>query len=148
MFTNCSEIEDESTGVKEAGKVYLQQHPLLRGHDIWTREGFWDASLLSGLVQELDRRPPVLWDELSPSELVDTVNSVHNILFGQLGALTFNMREVGLSFDEVSIKKVVISYHIIVYSFTIIIYVARNAYNICLISLFILIFITVIKLIK
>lgn len=98
------DVQDEATGIKENKRVYLQQHPMLCGHEIWSQEGFWDSSLLSGLAQELDRRPPVVWDELPPSEFRDVVVSVHNIIFGQLGALTFNMKEVGLSFDEVSTK--------------------------------------------
>lgn len=44
--------------------------------------------------------PAVRWDDLPAEALREAVMGVHNIVFGQLGALALAMHELGLAFCE------------------------------------------------
>lgn len=75
----------------------IQQHP------IWHGPNFWERCLLEKIYGEISTYlpTPVLWDELSPEMLRETVISIHNIVFGQLGTIAFSMHEIGLDFETV-----------------------------------------------
>eukprot|EP00981_Chlorochromonas_danica_P010618 scaffold3290_cov165-Ochromonas_danica.AAC.61 len=91
----------EETDSGGESKHYLQGDPRLRDHSIWKQEGFWSSALRQSVLAELNRSPPIHWADLSPEELRETVIAVHNVIFGQLGSLSFVMQQQGLSSDEI-----------------------------------------------
>lgn len=118
------DISEETDNGGES-KHYLQSDPRLRDHSIWKQEGFWSSALRQSVLAELNRSPAIHWSDLSPEELRETVIggvcwftnllawvlmfsltllwlAVHNVIFGQLGSLSFVMQQQGLSSDEVS----------------------------------------------
>lgn len=83
-------------GMGEISKRYLQAEDRLKHHPIWRKQGFWETALKEGLFVEMEKlKPSHSWDELSPEGLRETVISIHNLVFGQLGTLSFTMREQG-----------------------------------------------------
>lgn len=86
----------------EVHRLYLQCDPKIRDHAIWKKEGFWASALKESVLAELQRSPPVRWHEMPHEELRESVIAVHNIIFGQLGSLSFVMQQLGLSNEVVS----------------------------------------------
>lgn len=80
---------------------YLQREPSIKHHKWWASEGFWEKALLEGVGAEMALRPPVSWDDLPQEALREAVLSVHNMVFGQLGALALTMRELGIKASEI-----------------------------------------------
>jgi hypothetical protein len=80
---------------------YLQREPSIKNHKWWASEGFWEKALLEGVGAEMALRPPVSWDDLPQEALREAVLSVHNMVFGQLGALALTMRELGIKASEI-----------------------------------------------
>jgi hypothetical protein len=70
-------------------------------HPIWRTKGFWESALFERISGELGMFQPILWDDLSPEQLRETVAGTHNIIFGQLATIAFSMFEIGLTFEEV-----------------------------------------------
>jgi hypothetical protein len=101
---------------------YLQSECSIREHSIWRKPGFWVSALRESVLTELQRSPAVHWDELTPEELREAVIgmnytiqqplprnysfsyvlAVHNIIFGQLGSLSFVMQQQGLPAEKVN----------------------------------------------
>ena len=94
-YNNDNNNNDDSTN-----KRYVQKDQLLMEHAMWNRKDFWHAAMMEGVASQLDNMDTVIWDELNPDALRETVISVHNLIFGQLGTIIITMRELGLSKDE------------------------------------------------
>ncbi len=84
-------------------KRYLQAEAKLNGHPIWRKAGFWELALQEGILAQMDLNERTVWDELNPEALREAVIGVHNIVFGQLGTLSFAMHDLGLSAEEVRV---------------------------------------------
>ena len=80
---------------------YILKSDEIKTHPIWRSKGFWEYSLMERISTDLQYGVPVLWDEMSSDGLREAVISIHNIVFGQLGAIAFTMHELGLTYNEV-----------------------------------------------
>lgn len=115
MLDKCHDINDVKSAMRImnmantfhsqdndlSSRIYLSKERDISKHPIWLGQGFWESSLMERLSTELQFQPPVNWDDLSQELLRETVVSIHNVVFGQLGTIAFNMHELGLSFEEV-----------------------------------------------
>ena len=102
---DTEELKENDENLDESGsgenKKYLQSdHRLLR-HKIWKKPGFWEEALKESVFAQLGPHVSTKWDEMNTEELREVVSGVHNILFGQLGTLSFSMLQQGLTKEEV-----------------------------------------------
>jgi hypothetical protein len=73
--------------------VYTQFH--LRGHALWRDARYWGQAMLLTVAEEVGRRPQSCpWEHMSSDERAAEVSAVHNIVFAQLNAFLFHMREL------------------------------------------------------
>lgn len=77
-------------------KIYIQREKEIREHRIWRSHRFWEDALQQNVLQQLRLIDSGCWDNMSTAELHESTSGVHNIIFGQLGAMAFTMHELGL----------------------------------------------------
>lgn len=87
--------------VEHDSKRYLQSDHRLVRHKIWRKPGFWEEALKESVYAQLGPHISLKWDEMNFEELREAISCVHNVLFGQLGTLSFSMLQQGLTKDEV-----------------------------------------------
>ena len=62
---------------------------------------------MEGVSKELAAAPlssVVRWDDMPAEALREAVMGVHNLIFGQLGALSMTMHELGLALHEAEVR--------------------------------------------
>jgi hypothetical protein len=93
--------ENKEQMVAVPTKIYIQREKEIREHRIWRSHRFWEDALQQNVLQQLRLMDSGCWDSMSSAELHESTSGVHNIIFGQLGAMAFTMHELGLSRQQV-----------------------------------------------
>ncbi len=80
---------------KKTSVVYLTER--LKRHDLWKNLWFWRDALLLGMDEEMSKCPPAQpWYHLPSAERLEEIRKVHNIIYGQIGTLMYNMSSIGI----------------------------------------------------
>ena len=89
-------------GIMDERKRYILDEDVIQGHSIWRKEGFWSKVLHEGVCNQLRvAHNDIQWEELAPDALRELVLGIHNVIFGQLGALALSMQQLAFGVREV-----------------------------------------------
>lgn len=82
---------------KSSSNAVVHLTDRLKRHDIWANLWFWRDALLLGMDEEMSKCPLAHpWYHLPSTERLEEIRKVHNIIYGQLGTLVYNMSSIGI----------------------------------------------------